>query len=47
MQVSLCGIACVDKDFGIGYQNDLIIRDKKDLQQFKKFTNRGGAGYGS
>lgn len=38
---SLTGIACVDKNNGLGYKNDLIIRDKKDLQQFKQITKNG------
>lgn len=31
-------IACVDKNFGIGYKNDLLFNIKEDLAHFKQQT---------
>lgn len=35
----ICAIACVDKNFGIGYDNDLLFYIKDDLKHFKELTN--------
>lgn len=35
----ICAIACVDRNFGIGYNNDLLFHIKNDLKHFKELTN--------
>lgn len=35
----ICAIACVDRNFGIGYNNDLLFHIKDDLKHFKELTN--------
>lgn len=38
MNYDITLIACLDKDFGIGKDNNLLIKIKKDLENFKNLT---------
>ena len=37
----IAAIACVDLNYGIGYQNKLLISIPEDLKRFKKLTTNG------